>query len=29
MSFPIIKLQRNKENVVYVNGGRVITTVSI
>ncbi len=25
----IIKLKRRKENVVYVNGGRVIATVSI
>jgi hypothetical protein len=29
MKFSCIKLQRRKENVVYVNGGRVIATVSI
>ncbi len=28
-SFSIIKLQRRKENVVYVNGGHVIAVVSI
>ncbi len=28
-SFSRIKLKRRKENVVYVNGGRVITAVSI
>ncbi len=25
----IIKLQRRKENIVYINGGRVIATVNI
>jgi hypothetical protein len=29
MKFSCIKLKRRKKNVVYVNGGRVIATVSI
>jgi hypothetical protein len=29
MKFSCIYLQRRKENIVYVNGGRVIVVVSI
>jgi len=29
MKFSCIKLKRRKENLVYVNGGHVIVTVSI